>query len=51
VRGNWGWGSGDRHQIVQDIRKSRGSQYPLGMILAEMLNKGEGEPAESIFRD
>jgi len=31
-------------------RKARGSQDPTGMRLAEMPNKGEGEPVETISR-
>jgi len=43
--GNWG-----RQQKVPDARKGRGSQYPSGMTLAEISNKGESEPAETISR-
>ena len=33
-----------------DARKGRSSQNPTGMRLAEMPNKGEGEPVETIFK-
>lgn len=45
-----GWGTVDSHQKVPDARKTRGSQDPTGMRLAEMLNKGEGEAVETISR-
>lgn len=38
------------HQQVPDARKVRSSQNPTEMRLAEMLNKGEGEPLETISR-
>ena len=38
------------HQKVPDARKARGSQDPTGMTLAEIPNKGEGEPEEIISR-
>lgn len=31
-----------------DARKARGSQDPTGMRLAEITNKGKGEPVENI---
>jgi hypothetical protein len=37
-------------QKVPDIRKARGSQDPTGMTLAEITNKGEREPVETISR-
>jgi hypothetical protein len=47
-----GWGTGGSHQKVSDARKARGSQDPTGMMtLAEIPNKGEREPVETIFRD
>ena len=42
--------SGGSHQQVPDARKVRGSQDPAGMRLAEMPNKEEGEPLETISR-
>ena len=36
------------HQKIPDTKKARGSQDPKGMKLAEMSNKGEGEPVETI---
>jgi hypothetical protein len=41
---------GGRYQQIPDARKLKGSQDPTGMRLAEMLNKGEGEPVETISR-
>jgi len=38
------------HQQVPDARKARGSQHPVGMRLAEMPNKAEGETVETIAR-
>jgi hypothetical protein len=46
----WEMGTGGIHQIVPDARKSRDSQNAMGMRLAEMFNKGEGEPVETISR-
>jgi hypothetical protein len=37
------------HQHDPDARKARGSQDPTG-ILAEMPNKGEEVPVETIYR-
>jgi hypothetical protein len=45
-----GWGTEGRHQKVPDARKARGSQYLIGMTLAEISNKGEIEPVETISR-
>jgi len=45
-----GVGNLDSHQQVPDARKTRGSQDPTGMRLAEMPNKGEGEPVKTISR-
>jgi len=50
VCSNGGWGTGGSHQQVLDARKARGFQDPIGMRLAEMPNKGEGEPVETISR-
>jgi hypothetical protein len=50
MRTNEGWGTGDSHQQFPDARKARGSQDPTGIRLAEMPNKGEGEPEETISR-
>ena len=39
------------YQKIPDDRKARDSQDPMGMILAEIPNKGEGEnPGETICR-
>jgi hypothetical protein len=38
------------YQQVPDAKKARGSQDLRGMRLAEMPNKGEGEPLETISR-
>jgi hypothetical protein len=35
---------------VADARKARASQDPLGMTLAEISHKEEGEPVETIPR-
>lgn len=43
-------GNGGNHQQVPEARKVRGSQDPTGVTLAEMLNKREGEPVETISR-
>ena len=53
IRGvlQWGMGIGGSHQKVQDSRKTRVSENPVGMILAEMFNKGDREPVETILRD
>jgi hypothetical protein len=50
VCGNRGWGTGDSNQKVPDARKARASQDPTGMTLAEVPQKGEGKPAETISR-
>jgi hypothetical protein len=47
---NGGWGTGSSQQKIPDARKSKGSQDPMGMTLAEILNKAEREPVETIFR-
>ena len=44
----WGVESWGSHQQVPDARKTKVSQNPMGMRLAEMPNKGEGEPVETI---
>jgi hypothetical protein len=41
---------GGSHQNVPDARKARDSQDPTEMTLAEIPNKGEGEPVETISR-
>jgi hypothetical protein len=35
---------------VPDASKARGSQNPMGMTLAEIPNKGERKPVETISR-
>jgi hypothetical protein len=47
VYSNGGRGTG---QKVPDARKGRGSQEPTGMALADIPNKDEGEPVETLFR-
>ena len=47
---NGGWGTRGSHQQVPGTRKARVSQDPTGMILAEIPNKGEKEPVETISR-
>jgi hypothetical protein len=47
---NGGWGTGANNQKVPDARKARASQNPMGMTLAEIPNKGEKEPIETISR-
>ena len=47
---NGGWGTGCGNHKVPDARKARGSQDPRGMGLAEMSNRREGEPVETISR-
>jgi hypothetical protein len=42
---NWGG-----HQKVPNARKAGGSQDTKVMTLAEIPNKGEGEPVETISR-
>ena len=49
VCSNGGWGTWVVHK-VPDARKRRGSQDPLAMILAEIPNKGESEPVETIWK-
>jgi hypothetical protein len=41
---------GGSHQKVPDARKARDSQDPTGMTLAEIPNKEEKEPVETISR-
>ena len=50
VCSNGGMGTGSSHQKVPDARKVSGSQDPVGVRLAEIPIKGEGEPVETIFR-
>jgi hypothetical protein len=45
-----GGGAGGSHQQVPDVRKARSSQDLTGVRLAEMPNKGDGEPLETISR-
>ena len=45
-----GDGEPGSNQKVPDARKARGSQDPTGMTLAEIPNKGEREPVETISR-
>jgi hypothetical protein len=42
--------SRDIQQKVPDARKARGPQNPMGMILAEIPNKREREPVETMWR-
>jgi hypothetical protein len=44
------WGTGSSNQNVSDVRKARSSQDPMGMTLAEILQKGEGELVQTISR-
>ena len=44
------WGTEGSNQKVPDARKARASQDPTGMTLAEVPQKGEGKPAETISR-
>jgi len=44
------WGTEDSHQQVSDARKARGTQDPIGLRLAGMFNKSEGEPVGTISR-
>jgi hypothetical protein len=48
VCSNGGWGTGGSNQKVPDARKARAFQDPMAMTLAEILNKVEGEPVETI---
>ena len=41
--GDGRWRVEGSHEKVSDARKARGSQDPMGMTLAEIPNKGEGE--------
>jgi hypothetical protein len=50
VCSNGGCGTGGSHKHVAEHRKARDTQDPPGMIVAEMHNKVEGEPVETIFR-
>jgi hypothetical protein len=42
--------TGGSQQKVPHTRKTRDSQNPMGMTLAEILNKGEREPVGTISR-
>jgi hypothetical protein len=42
----WWVGNGRNNQKVQDARDAKGSQDPVGMILAKIPNRGEIEPEE-----
>jgi hypothetical protein len=46
--GNWRW-RGSQHK-VPDTRKARRFQDPIGITLAEIPNKAEIEPVETISR-
>ena len=46
--GSGGQGTRGSHQQVPDARKAKGSQGPIGMRLAEMPNKVDGEPVKNI---
>ena len=48
VCNNGGWEQESNHQQVPDARRARTSQDTMGMRLAEMPYKGEGEPVETI---
>jgi hypothetical protein len=41
---------GSSHKQIPDARKPRGSQDPMGMRLAEILNTGEGKYVKTISR-
>jgi hypothetical protein len=43
-------GTGSSHYKVPDARDPRGSKDPTGRTLAEIPNKGEREPVETISR-
>ena len=45
-----GKGPGHTNNKVPDTRKARASQDPMGMTLAEIPYKGEGEPIKTISR-
>ena len=47
---NGGWGTEGSNQKVPDVRKARASQDLIGMTLAEIPHKGEGESVETISR-
>jgi hypothetical protein len=47
---NGRWRTKSSQQQAPDARKARGSQDPKEMRLAEMPNKGEGEPVETIIQ-
>ena len=42
------WGTGGSQQKVPDARKTRGSQDPTGVALAEITNEAKRETAETI---
>ena len=44
------WGNAVSYKKVPDDRTARGSQDPMGMTLAEILNKGEREAVETMCR-
>jgi hypothetical protein len=50
VCSNGRWGTEGSNQKVPDARKARASQYSMGITLAEIPYKGEGEPVETISR-
>jgi hypothetical protein len=45
-----GWGTGYSNQKVPDAKKARAFQDPMGMTLAEISHKGEGEAVKTISR-
>ena len=46
-----GIGNRGNQQKVPDVKKARGSQDPMGITLAEIPNKGEREPVETLWRN
>ena len=50
VCNNRGWETGSSQQKVSDDRNTRGAQDPMGMIVAEIPNKGERKPVDHIQR-
>jgi hypothetical protein len=40
----------DEVGVTPDVRKARSSEDPRRMTLAEMTNKGEGEPVDTISK-
>jgi hypothetical protein len=50
VCSNRGWGTEVSNQKVPDIRRARVTQDEMGITLAEIPHKGNGEPIETISR-